>query len=122
MNFKIPDPTLCSSITQIPNIFLDDMLVHLGFAEIKIMLVLFRHTFGCLRSKEKTTLLQLQEESGLTRANVAKAIKSLIEKNLIKKVLPSPIEKRKPHYELIVVLERGKRKGGSCEDYISIKT
>jgi DNA-binding MarR family transcriptional regulator len=88
--------------TQILNIFTDEMLPYLGFAEIKVLLVLFRHSFGWNRNRFKISLSQFEMGTGLTRTNILRAINSLIKRGLISKETVGPKSNRSTYYELII--------------------
>jgi len=77
--------------TQTPNVFYDEIMADLGYAEIKCMLYIFRRTFGFHKQSDKISLTQfetgienLDRGTGLKRPNIIKALKSLTEKGLVK--------------------------------------
>ena len=76
--------------TQIPNILLDHYLPHLSVAELKILLVIIRQTYGWIdkrtgrrKTKDRISFGQFISKTGLSRRAVSYAIKSLSEKDLI---------------------------------------
>lgn len=95
---KIPVP----NFTQIPNVLTDEMLPSLGFAELKVLLVVFRHTFGWHRTRDKISLSQFERATGLERRHILKAVKGLMNKNLIRKEVTGPKSAKEATYELII--------------------
>ncbi len=81
--------------TPIPDEFLDHQLAHISSAEAKVMLFLFRKTYGYRKSGDHVSLAQLEygtvssdgtiidRGSGLSRATIWRALKGLQEKGLI---------------------------------------
>jgi hypothetical protein len=81
--------------TPIPDEFLDHQLADLSSAEAKVMLFLFRKTYGYRKSADRVSLAQLQHGTmsssgtiidrgtGLSRATIWRALKGLQEKGLI---------------------------------------
>src|SRR5688572_11787025 len=76
--------------TQIPNILLDHYLKHLSAAELKILLVIMRQTYGWIdkrtgkrKIKDRISYGQFMAKTGLSRRSVSSAIKSLSEKTLL---------------------------------------
>src|SRR5882757_2068578 len=96
MGFKAPN------YTQVPNDFLDKWLPELGLAETKVLLVIFRKTFGWHKVGDQISLTQLQKLTGLERRHVTKAIKKLLERNLIIKKVSGPKGTQVTYYELSV--------------------
>jgi len=88
--------------TQTPNDLFDHWLPHLGEAELKVLLVILRKTFGWHRTRDRISLSQLSDITGLDRRNVMKATKKLQEKGLIKKEVIGDNGSQQTYYELIV--------------------
>ena len=72
--------------TQIPNIILDDVIKDMGEAELKVFLAIARKTFGWHKKKDKLSLTQLQELTGLSRQGVINGIEDGIKRGTIKKI------------------------------------
>lgn len=111
-NFQISSP----NFTQMPNILFDEWLPLLGHAELLVLLVIYRKTFGYHKIKDKISLSQIQKISGLTRSNLSKAVKSLENKNLIKKTVIGKKGLQQTIYEIIIKSENSSSpppKGGS---------
>jgi phage replication O-like protein O len=89
--------------TQTPNDLFDHWLPHLGEVELKVLLVIIRKTFGWHRKEDQISLSQLERFTGATQSNIGKAVKSLISKGLVSKVVSGPIGKQQTFYELVVV-------------------
>lgn len=87
--------------TQIPNIFFDQYLKDLGHAETKVILAIYRKTFGWHKEREEISLSQIHEITGLKREHIIKASKSLEEKNMIKKVVSGKNGDKKTTYFLV---------------------
>ena len=88
--------------TQVPNILLDEWLNILGHAELKVILFIVRKTIGYHKVRDKISILQIQENTGLTRSNVTSAVKSLINRKLIKKVTSGKNGASSSYYELVI--------------------
>jgi len=81
--------------TPIPDEFLDHQLAHITSAEAKVMLFLFRKTYGYRKSGDRVSLAQLEHGTvssdgtiidrgtGLSRATIWRALKGLQAKGLI---------------------------------------
>ena len=81
--------------TPIPDEFLDHQLAYVSSAEAKVMLFLFRKTYGYRKSGDRVSLAQLERGTiasdgtiidrgtGLSRATIWRALKGLQEKGLI---------------------------------------
>ncbi len=88
--------------TQTPNDLFDHWLPHLTHVELKVLLVIMRKTFGWHKVRDKISLSQLEKLTGSTQTSVSNAIKSLIEKGVIKKEIVGILGKEEVYYELIV--------------------
>lgn len=71
--------------TAVPNEVVDIHLPNLSGAELKILLVIIRSTFGWNREVAAISLPALAEKSGLSRSTVIDTIKSLQAKGLVSK-------------------------------------
>lgn len=76
--------------TQTPNILFDELLRVLSNSEVKVLLVIIRKTYGWIDSKthkrkvkDRISVSQFMELSGLSRRIISFAIGSLVEKKLI---------------------------------------
>jgi hypothetical protein len=80
-----------TSHTQTPNEFFDDILPNTkSAAELKVIAIIIRHTFGWQNSKftqnkNKLSLSDFQELTGLSRQSVNKAIKLTMKRGLIER-------------------------------------
>lgn len=80
-----------SKNTFIPNVFFSEVLPRLSsLTEIKILLFLFRHTYGLQElghkaylQNYKISIRKLAKEVGVTHVSIIKALKSLQEKEYI---------------------------------------
>lgn len=96
--FQVPVP----NFTQTPNILFDDWLPKLGMAELKVLMVIMRKTFGWHKIKDRISLSQLQQITGLERTHVIKGVKGLVEKSLIIKMVTGKKGSQETYYELVV--------------------
>ena len=55
--------------TQCPNDILDHWLPHLREAELKVLLVIIRKTFGYHKKRDKISISQIEKITGLHRSN-----------------------------------------------------
>lgn len=97
--FQVPVP----NFTQTPNILFDEWLPKLGMAELKVLMVIMRKTFGWHKVKDRISLSQLQKITGLERKHVSNGIKGLVAKKLITKVVIGRPGFQETYYELIVI-------------------
>ena len=77
-------------ITQVPNILFDQHLQHLGYAELKVLLVIIRQTYGWIdkrtNKRKRWDWISQQffsKKTGLSKRAVSNAIAKLLEKKLI---------------------------------------
>lgn len=97
--FEIPK----LNYTQIPNTLFDEMLPKLGAGEMRILLVIMRHTFGWGNKEwEWISISQLMEKTGMQRKAVCNNTKSLEKKGIITKVLQGKNGAQKTWYSLVV--------------------
>ena len=104
MNKKIEKP----NYTQTPNILFDEIMRDLNGAELKVILAVIRKTFGWHKERDRISLTQLEEMTGLSRQGILNAIhgkkkeKSVIG-GLVNKGYIKIIETKQGNvYELIV--------------------
>ena len=76
--------------TNVPNVVFDSHLKHLGYAELKVLLVIIRQTYGWKAKnskghKERDWISRtfFVKKTGLSKRAVSKAIADLLEKQLI---------------------------------------
>ncbi len=76
--------------TQVPNIFFDHILKDLTEAEIKLLLVIIRQTYGWIDSstghrkeRDRISRNQFVLKTGLCKRVISKALQSLVTKELI---------------------------------------
>ena len=70
MNKKIEKP----NYTQTPNILFDEIMRDLNGAELKVILAVIRKTFGWHKKRDRISLTQLEEITGLSRQGILNAI------------------------------------------------
>lgn len=69
--------------TQIPNILFDVHMPKMKEAELRVVLAIARATFGWHKQKDKLSLSQLMEKTGLKRAAVVRGIQEGMERGVI---------------------------------------
>ncbi len=76
--------------TQVPNVVFDSMLPILTYAELKILLVIIRQTYGWINKRtgkrkvyDRITYGQFIKKTGLSRRSVSSAVTSLAKKGFI---------------------------------------
>lgn len=69
--------------TMIPDVLLDRQLPELGHAELKVLLVIMRKTYGWQKDADRISLSQLAELTGLSRQSVSTATQTLEERGYI---------------------------------------
>jgi len=96
---------LSPNYTQIPDQFFDELMPILSGNETKVLLYIFRRTFGFKKDTDNISLsqmvsgitardgTQLDSGTGLSKASVARALKELEEKNIILRVRRSDPQK-----------------------------
>lgn len=88
--------------TQIPNEIFDEWLPKLGLAELKVLMVIMRKTFGWHKIRDRISLGQLEKLTGLERRHILKATKTLSEKGLISKIVEGKLGTQETYYELVI--------------------
>lgn len=88
--------------TQAPNELFDEWLPLLGLAELKVLMVIIRKTFGWHKVRDRISLSQLQQITGLERRHVCSAIKSLEGRRLITKIVVGNNGEQQTFYELFI--------------------
>ena len=63
--------------TMIPDVLLDQQLPELGHAELKVLLVIMRKTYGWQKDADRISLNQLAELTGIARRSVIRATQDL---------------------------------------------
>lgn len=71
--------------TQMPNLLLDDLMMHMGEAELKVTIALSRLTFGYHREKVEISLSQLKDITHMSRQGVINGINAGIERGTIER-------------------------------------
>lgn len=69
--------------TQTPNLFLDEHLPEMGPAETKVVLAIIRQTFGWHKDKDRLSISQLMEMTGLSNRAVIDGTKEALERGII---------------------------------------
>ncbi len=69
--------------TQVPNVFFDELLPDLGNAELRVLLVIVRQTYGWRKLEDAISLSQLEKWTGMTRRSVSEATKQLVARGCI---------------------------------------
>jgi phage replication O-like protein O len=72
------------NFTQVPNELLDNIHLFSG-AEVRILVVICRQTFGWHKDKDKISLTQFEKKTGLSRPSINSNLKSLESQRVIKK-------------------------------------
>lgn len=96
MNITSPNYTIT------PNELFDHWLPHLGEAELKVLLVVMRKTFGWHKIRDIISISQLSQITGMLEETVIKATRSLQNKGIIKKEVTGTNGKQVTSYELIM--------------------
>lgn len=85
--------------TPVPDNFFDDVLPDLSGAELKVLLYIFRRTFGWKKDRDNISLSQLvsgitkkdgtilDRGTGLSKSTVAVALTSLVKKGMVRKTI-----------------------------------
>lgn len=95
----LPVPNYC----QVPNILLDEWISKLGHAEFKIIMYMCRKTFGWHKTSDRISLSQIEKATGFVRNHITRAIKSLCEKGLLRKLKTGEKGTEKSYYEVILI-------------------
>ena len=69
--------------TQVPDEVFDTLLQDLGYAELKVLLVIIRQTFGWKKTEDDISLSQIEQMSGLNQKSVLSGLRLLLERGLI---------------------------------------
>ena len=71
--------------TQVPNLFLDEHMKDMNKAELKVMLATCRKTFGWQKGRDRISLTQFEELTGLARSSVQEGITAAIERGVLRR-------------------------------------
>ena len=72
--------------TMTPNKFFDELLPELGYAELKVLLCIFRQTFGWHRPTVKMSVRKIEKSTGLSAHHAFDAGVALEARGLVRKV------------------------------------
>lgn len=71
--------------TKVPNKILDDVISELSGSEFKVLMTICRSTYGFHKKRDKISISQMVEATGLAKSTVITALHQLIRKKIIKK-------------------------------------
>jgi phage replication O-like protein O len=71
--------------TQIPNVILDKLMLSMSDAELRVVLVIARQTFGYHRQRKKMSISYLMKATGMSKQGVLNGINSAIERGVVKR-------------------------------------
>lgn len=91
--------------TQTPNDLFDHWLPLLTEAELKVLLVIMRKTFGWHKTHDQISLSQLSRFTGMKEDTVLKAARSLQEKGVISRDVSGPNGKQITTYSLVISVD-----------------
>lgn len=120
-----PEPK--TNFTGIPNVFFDEILPHLKEGELKVMLYIFRHTYGWQKDRDCISVSQfvngivtkrgkrLDWGTGLVESTVKAAISSVVKSAYVLRYIAGKGRARKSYFflntaknrELVAALESG---------------
>jgi phage replication O-like protein O len=86
------------NFTQAPNLLFDVHLREMGNAELRVVLVICRKTFGFHKDRDRISLSQLQKATGMSRQGVINGINQAVDRGLARK-FTSP---KGSEFELVV--------------------
>lgn len=69
--------------TQIPNLFLDDVMKTMKETELKVCMAVMRQTFGWHKAGDRISISQLMEFTGLSNSGVCDGVKGAIDKGVL---------------------------------------
>lgn len=69
--------------TPMPNEFFDVDLADMGLAELKVLLAIFRQTYGWHKITDAISISQLHEKTGLGRRAILRGIQKLDERGIV---------------------------------------
>lgn len=90
------------SYTQTPNELFDYWLPKLKLVELRVLMVIFRKTFGWHKSRDRISMSQLEKLTGSHHKSISAATIKLEKLGLIKKEVLGPEGKQQTFYELVV--------------------
>jgi phage replication O-like protein O len=71
--------------TKVPNRILDEVISELSGSEFKVLMTICRSTFGFHKKRDKISISQMVEATGLAKSTVINSLQKLIRKKIIKK-------------------------------------
>jgi len=75
-----------NNYTQLPNVILDEYLPLMGIAELKVVMLVARKTFGWQKEDDKISLSQMEDATGLSRQGVIDGVNAAIERGVLCRV------------------------------------
>lgn len=64
--------------TRVPNLLLDQAMAHMGNAELRVVLAVMRKTIGWNKQRDRISLTQFEEMTGLARQHVIRGIRDAV--------------------------------------------
>ena len=71
--------------TQCPNLLLDEHLPDMGHAECKVVLAICRQTFGWHKQRDRLSIAQLMDLTGLSNRSVINGVEAALERGVIQR-------------------------------------
>jgi phage replication O-like protein O len=96
--------------TQTPNELFDYWLPKLKLVELRVLMVIFRKTFGWHKTRDRISLSQLQNLTGSHHQDIAKATFKLEQLGLITKEVLGEKGNQQTFYELVIKEDKIKEK------------
>ncbi len=97
-NFKLYAP----NTFQCPNDLVDHWMPHLKEGELKVLLVIIRKTLGWHKIRDKISISQLMQFTGMSRPSVIDSSDSLASKGIIIKETLGKEGSQETYYELVI--------------------
>jgi phage replication O-like protein O len=102
-NTNMISPIQAPTYFQTPNDVVDHWLPHLREAELKVLFVILRKTFGWHKQYDRISLSQFVKITGLKRTNAIRATNSLLSKGIITKEVVGKKGSLETYYSLVVI-------------------
>jgi len=114
-------PFQSPNFTQVPNDFFDEFLPELDKAELKVLLVVIRGTFGYHRNEVEISSREMAEQTGLSLASIGPAAETLETMGLIEKITDGGKTTRWRACVTDSIIGTRKKKGVSMVDTVVIQ-
>lgn len=100
--------------TQAPNDLFDTLMKDMSEAELKVVMVAIRKTFGYHKNQDAISFTQFQDMTGLSRQSVADGVDAAIKRGVLK--IAGHGKRGVNIYELVVILDQSENQTSTSQE------